>query len=358
MIEHHDVIIIGAGIAGASAAYFLGQLPDARRKTLILEREPMAGMHSTGRSAALFLESYGPPQVRALTRTSRPFFDNPPAGFSDARLLQPRGALFVGRADQADAVDRLHQALVADACPAVRMDGERARRQVGVLRPEAAMHALLDPGAADIDVNALHQGFLRGARAAGAQLHCNAPVRALHFDGAVWQVDAGRERYRAKIIINAAGAWVDEVAHMADVAPIGIEPRRRSAMVFDPPDGVDISKWPCVIGIAEDFYFKPDAGLLLGSPANADPVAPHDVLPEEIDIAMAIDRIEAATTLRIRRPRRTWAGLRSFVASGEIVVREDDANGQFIWGAALGGYGIQTSPAVGQLCARIADAVA
>ena len=220
------------------------------------------------------------------------------------------------------------------------------------------MHALLDPGAADIDVNALHQGFLRGARAAGAQLHCNAPVRALHFDGAVWQVDAGRERYRAKIIINAAGAWVDEVAHMADVAPIGIEPRRRSAMVFDPPDGVDISKWPCVIGIAEDFYFKPDAGLLLGSPANADPVAPHDVLPEEIDIAMAIDRIEAATTLRIRRPRRTWAGLRSFVASGEIVVREDDANGQFIWGAALGGYGIQTSPAVGQLCARIADSVA
>jgi D-arginine dehydrogenase len=304
------------------------------------------------------MESYGPAQVRALTRASRPFLESPPAGFCETPLLRPRGALFVGRAHQADAVGQLHQRLRADGCPALLMGSDAARELVGVLRPEAAEHSLLDPGAADIDVDALHQGYLRGARGVGAQLTCNAPVQALNFDGKAWNVEAGGQRYRADIIINAAGAWVDEVARMAGVAPLGIEPCRRSAMVFDPPAGVDSSAWPCVIGIAEDFYFKPEAGLLLGSPANANPVSPHDVLPEEIDIAMAIDRIEAATTLRIRRPRRTWAGLRSFVAGGEIVARQDDANRRFIWAAALGGYGIQTSPAVGELCARSVDSVA
>lgn len=357
MIERYDVIIIGAGIAGASAAYFIGQRPP-RRRVLILERELLPGMHSTGRSAALFMESYGPAQVRCLTRASRPFLESSPAGFCETPLLRPRGALFVGRADQAAAVEQLHQRLRADGCPALLMGGDAARELVGVLRPEAAEHSLLDPGAADIDVDALHQGYLRGARGAGAQLICNAPGRALNFDGTAWEVEAGGQRYRADVIINAAGAWVDEVARMAGVAPIGIQPCRRSAMVFDPPDGVDSSAWPCVIGIAEDFYFKPEAKLLLGSPANADPVVPHDVLPEDIDIATAIDRIEAATTLRIRRPRRTWAGLRSFVASGEIIARQDDSNRRFIWAAALGGYGIQTSPAVGALCARSVDSVA
>ncbi len=357
MSARHDVIVIGAGIAGASAAYFCAQQSGPGRRVLILERESMPGLHSTGRSAALFMESYGPAQVRALTRASRAFFERPPAGFCDVQLLRPRGALFIGRADQADAVEKLHQRLRTDGCPTIRMDSACARQSVVVLRPEAAEHALLDPGAADIDVDALHQGFLRGARARGAQLLCNAPVQALNFDGTEWDVEAGGRRYRTDIIINAAGAWVDEVARMARVAPIGIEPRRRSAMVFEPPDGLDSSGWPCVIGIAEDFYFKPEAGLLLGSSANADPVSPHDVLPEEIDIATAVDRIETATTLRIRRPRRTWAGLRSFVASGEIVARPDDTCRRFVWAAALGGYGIQTSPAVGELCARIVAAV-
>ena len=357
MIERYDVIVIGAGIAGASAAYFLGRL-SGRLRVLVLEREPMPGMHSTGRSAALFMESYGPAQVRALTRASRPFLQNPPAGFCSAPLLRPRGALFVGRADQADAVEELCRRLDADGCATERLDSAGACRLVDVLRPEATQHALLDPSASDIDVDALLQGYLRGGRAAGVQVLCNAPVQALNFDGTAWHVEAGDRRFSAGVVINAAGAWVDEVARIAGVAPIGIEPRRRSAMVFDPPDGVDSRDWTCVIGIAEDFYFKPEAGLLLGSPANADPVPPQDVLPEEIDIATAIDRIETATTLRIRRPRRTWAGLRSFVASGEIVARRDDANPRFIWAAALGGYGIQTSPAVGERCARIVDSIA
>ena len=178
-------------------------------------------------------------------------------------------------------------------------------------------------------------------------------MAALRFDGEAWDVIAGGRRSRANVVVNAAGAWVDEVARLGDLAPIGIEPRRRSALVFEPPADVDIGRWPCVIGIDEDFYFKPEAGLLLGSPANVDPMPPHDVQPEELDIAIAIDRIETATTMRIRRPRRTWAGLRSFVASGEIVAQPDAAQRTFIWAAALGGYGIQTSPAVGALCARL-----
>jgi len=351
MSERFDAVIVGAGIAGASTAYFLARESQALR-VLLLEREPAPGYHSTGRSAALFMESYGPAQVRAFARASRPFLEAPPAGFSAAPLLQRRGALFVGRAGQRTAVDELERLLRAEGGDALRIDG-RARDRVEVLRPEAAEHALLDPGAADIDVAALHQGSLRAARAAGTRLACKAPARTLRFDGAGWQVDAGDLSIRAKVIVNAAGAWVDEVAGLAGVAPIGIEPRRRSAMVFEPPAGVDIRRWPCVIGIDEDFYFKPEAGLVLGSPANADPVPPHDVQPEELDIAIAIDRIQNATTMQIRRPRRTWAGLRSFVASGEIVVQPDTARNSLIWAAALGGYGIQTSPAVGALCARL-----
>lgn len=351
MSDRFDAVIVGAGIAGASTAYFLARESPALR-VLLVERESAPGYHSTGRSAALFMESYGPAQVRALARDSRPFLDAPPAGFSATPLLQRRGALFVGRADQRDAVDALERMLRADGCDVQREDG-RARDRVEVLRPDAAAHALFDPGAADIDVDALHQGFLRGARAAGTRLACHAPVRTLRFDGDGWQVDAGDLSIRAKVVVNAAGAWVDEVAGLAGVAPIGIDPRRRSAMVFEPPAGVETSCWPCVIGIDEDFYFKPEAGLLLGSPANADPVPPHDVQPEELDIAIAIDRIQNATTMRIRRPRRTWAGLRSFVASGEIVVQPDPAQKSFIWAAALGGYGIQTSPAVGARCAHL-----
>jgi D-arginine dehydrogenase len=338
--DRFDIVVIGAGIAGASVAAHLA--PQAR--VLIIERESQPGHHSTGRSAAMFDEGYGPPQVRSLTRASRTHFERL------AGAMTPRGALFVGRADQREAVERLYDALSREGVASRCIDDALAR--VPVLRPEAAKHALLDPGACDLDVHAIHQDFLRRAREQGSALRCDAELLALEHDVGVWRLAlAGGHEVRAPIVVNAAGAWVDVVARLAGAQPLGLEPRRRSAFTFAPPAGTDVRDWPLVIGIEEDFYFKPDAGVLLGSPANADPVPPHDVVAQELDIATGIARIEEATTMTIRRPLHTWAGLRSFVPDGALVGAFDDARPGFFWCAGQGGYGIQTSPAMGAACA-------
>ncbi|HEY0199660.1 MAG TPA: FAD-binding oxidoreductase [Rhodanobacter sp.] len=345
-----DVIVIGAGMAGASVAYFMA--PYAR--VLVLEREAYAGMHSTGRSAALFSETYGSPQVRALTRATRPFLSQPPKGFAAQPILSARGNTIIGTADEVDAIVAEYDAILPFTRSLELRDTRKIIGTVPVLKPEFAQIGLHEPGAADIDVNELHQGFLRGLRVHGGQLRLNVGIRAITRDAQGWQVDDGEQAYRAPLLLNAAGAWVDQVATMAGVTPIGIMPKRRSAFVFDPPENIDTAHWPFITAFNETFYFKPDAGLLLGSCVNADPVQPHDVQPEEYDIALGIHRIEEATTMTIRRPRRSWAGLRSFVADGDLVGGfAPDAPG-FFWVAAQGGYGIQTSAAMGEACANLA----
>ncbi len=348
-VQDFDAIVIGAGIGGASVAYFMA--PHAR--VLVLEREAYAGMHSTGRSAALFSETYGSPQVRALTRAARPFLVQPPAGFAAHPILAPRGATIIGNAAQSDDVLVLHEAIVPFTRDIELHDVARLLAAVPVLRPESAQIGLHEPGAADIDVNELHQGFLRGLRARGSELRLNVGIRAIGRSAGGWQVDDGEQAFRAPLLLNAAGAWVDQVAALAGVAPIGIVPKRRSVFLFDPPENLATAHWPFITSFDESFYFKPDAGLLLGTCANADPVEPHDVQPEDYDIALGIHRIEEATTLTIRRPRRSWAGLRSFVADGDLVGGfAVDAPG-FFWVAAQGGYGIQTSAAMGEACANL-----
>jgi D-arginine dehydrogenase len=346
-----DVAVVGAGIVGASTAFFAA----ARGlRVLLLEAEAAPGMHATGRSAALFTEAYGPPQVRALTRASRAFYDRPPDGFANVPLLTARGTLFVGGEERRDALRALQAQLVADGSAARWLEGAETRAMVPVLRADAAACAVFDPAAYDIDVDALLQGFLRGARRRSAVLVTGARVTSLRRDGGVWQIDddAGR-RHAAPRLVNAAGAWADAVALLAGARPCGVQPKRRSAFVFAPPDGVDVAAWPAVIDADERWYFKPDAGALLGSPANADPVPAHDVQPEEIDIATGIFHLEQATTLTIRRPKRSWAGLRSFVADGEPVCGFDPVVPGFFWAAALGGYGIQSAPGFGRLCAAL-----
>ncbi len=361
-----DVAIVGAGIAGASLAYFAA----AHARVLMLEREAQPGLHSTGRSAAMFMESYGSPQVRALTRASRPFLENPPAGFCDTPLMTPRGAMYIASEAQRPALQTLYQTLLAEGCPAQWLDGPAALQRVPVLLPQACSAAVLDPLATDLDVHALHQGYLRGARAQGARLRCDAEVLAIEpidpiersgsgegTTPARWLLTTRARTVLARHVVNAAGAWADELAARAGVPAIGLQPCRRSAFVFEGPTGVASADWPCVADVDEGFYFKPEAGLLLGSPANADPVPPHDVVPEELDIATGIARIEEATTLRIRRPRRTWAGLRSFVADGDLVGGFEPGHtphaAGFFWLAAQGGYGIQTSAAMGACCAAL-----
>ena len=338
-----DVVVVGAGMAGASVGW---QLAQAGRKVLVLERESQPGYHTTGRSAALFEEHYGPAQVQALTRASLAFYDAPPTRFADAPILSPRGVLYIATAEQRALVDAAFAEAQQHSPDARRLDGPGLRALVPVLK-DAIVDGFLDEGARDIDVHALHQGYLRGLRQAGGALWCSAEVTALARAGSDWTVTLADGRSAtAPVVVNAAGAWADVLGTLAGAAPIGLTPKRRSAFTFSAAEGMDTTHWPAVIAADESFYIKPDAGQLLGSPANADATTPHDVQPEELDVATGIWRIEEATTLQIRRPSHTWAGLRSFVADGELVVGWD-ASPQplpgFFWVAAQGGYGIQSA---------------
>jgi D-arginine dehydrogenase len=350
MSAEFDAVIVGAGIAGASCAHALA--PHA--KVLLLEREAQPGMHSTGRSAAMFMESYGPPQVRALTRASRALYEAPPAGFADAPILGPRGALYAAWQGQEAALDGLHDTLEASGSVVSRIDADECVRRVPVLRAEGLLGGVFEVDAMDIDVHALHQGFLRGAKRAGATLWTDAELKLAHNPDGRWAIELidGR-RVTARTLINAAGAWADELAQRCGVQPLGIQPKRRSAFTFAAPAELDIRPWPTVCNVQETWYIKPDAGQLLGSPANADPVPPHDVMPEELDIATGIAAIEGDTTLTIRRPTRTWAGLRSFASDGELVVGWDVRRPAFFWLAAQGGYGIQSAAGAAQLAATL-----
>ncbi|QGZ41329.1 D-arginine dehydrogenase [Pseudoduganella flava] len=349
MNQTADFIVIGAGIGGASVAYWLAQ----QARVVVLEGETQPGYHSTGRSAALFMESYGPPQVRALTRASLDFFRQPPEGFGDHALLSPRGAFVFAAHGQEAALDE-HEALVRQTTSRVeRLDARAALDLVPVLRPGEVVGGVLEKDAADIDVDALLQGFLRGARRHGALTVNDAAVTGLRHADGVWTVATASGSWQAPVVVNAAGAWADEVARLAGADPVGLVPKRRSAFIFAPPDGLATAHWPLFLDVHESFYIKPDAGTLLGSPCNADATFPHDVQAEELDIAIAIDNIERLTTLRIRRPTHVWAGLRSFVADGELVGGFDAKLPGFFWAAAQGGYGIQSAPGAGRYYASV-----
>ena len=348
--ESFDFAVVGAGIAGASVAWQLA--PHAR--VVLLEREPQPGYHSTGRSAAMFMESYGTPAIRALTRASRAFYESPPDGFTREPLMAPRGCLYIARPDQEALLHSTYEELRRTGSQVRLVDADEAMARVPVLRRDRLLGGIVEDDAMDIDVNALHQGFLRGFRAAGGSVLVNAELTGVQRSDGFWQLSfADGRQVRARTVVDAAGAWADAVAALCGIPGVGLEPRRRTAFTFAPPPDQAIHGWPTVVAVDESFYIKPDAGQLLGSPANADPVAAHDVVAEELDVAMGIHQIEEHTTLRIRRPGSTWAGLRSFVADGDLVVGWQRGAEGFFWLAAQGGYGIQSAAAVSELAAAL-----
>lgn len=348
--ETFDYLVIGGGIAGASAASFLA----ARGATLLLERESQPGYHTTGRSAALYSEAYGNAAIRALTTGARPFFMAPPGGFTEHPLLTPRGAMFIGRADQLATLDRMAAETRALQPSIRRIDAAEARRICPVLKPGHVAGAVLEPEAMDIDVHALHQGFLRSLRAQGGRIALDAELLALERADGGWKARTAEGSFTGRVAVNAAGAWADEVAKLAGATPVGLVPKRRTAILFAPPPGCDVARWPLVVDVDERFYFKPDAGKVLGSPADETPSPPCDAQPEELDVALAVERIQQAADLPIARIERRWAGLRSFVADKTPVVGFDDRVEGFFWLAGQGGYGIQTAPAMGRLAAALA----
>jgi D-arginine dehydrogenase len=317
----------------------------------ILEMEAVPGYHSTSRSAALFTEYYGNSVVRALTRASRGFYLAPPPGFTEP-LLTPRGVLALcphGAEDRFAEV--LATGLTAPA-PVRELSADEALRYCPVLRPQWFSRAMLKPAAMDIDVDALHQGFLRGIRARGGRVIRLARLRSLVRRG-IWHAVTDAGEFSAAYVVNAGGAWADEIADLAAVRRVGITPLRRTAAVVAAPTAADVAGWPMVADVTETFYFKPESGRLLVSPYDATPVPAGDARPDDLDVAAAIDRVHAATTLRIRHVRRAWAGLRCAVLDDTPVIGEAPDAAGFFWLAALSGYGIQSAPAVGQLAAAL-----
>ncbi len=348
-VREFDVIIIGAGIAGASAGYFLS----ADHKVCLLEREAHPGYHTTGRSAAVYTRAYGNAPIRALTAASEDFFNNPPPGFAEHPLLSPRGALVIGGAHQEAALDAAFEESRRTVSTVQRLDQAQTLAHVPVLRADKVAGGVYEPEAKDIDVAGVHQGYLRGIKALGGELVVDAGVETLTYRMGKWCIDTPAGKFAAPVVVNAAGAWCDEVGEIAGMPRIGLQPKIRTVIVFDAPAGLAIDAWPLTVGVAEDFYFKPDAGRILGSLADETPSPPCDILPDEIAIATAADRIQNVADLPIRHIANKWAGLRSFVADRTPVVGFDPSADGFFWLAGQGGYGIQTSPAMGRTAAAL-----
>jgi D-arginine dehydrogenase len=344
-----DVVIVGAGMAGASLAFEL--TPDLR--VLLLETESQPGYHTTGRSAALFSEVYGNDVVRALSRASRTFFDSPGGGFADHPLLTPRGTLFFAAADRLEQLHVVHTEVVRRAPELRWMEGKALLEQLPALRREAAQAGLFEPDACDIDVHSLHQGYLRSARQRGATVICNAQLESAQYANSRWTLQTCAGYCSANLLVNAAGAWADDVAVRCGVEPIGLTPLRRTALVFDDHQSWNCKHWPLAVEIGEQLYFKPDAGRFLASPADEIPSPACDAQPDEFDVAVLLDRLERLTLLRPKRITGRWAGLRTFASDRTPVAGFDTQIPNFFWLAGQGGYGIQTAPALAQLSASL-----
>ena len=345
----YDFAVIGAGIAGASVACEL----QAHGRVVLLEREPLPGHHTTGRSAAVLVQNYGNAVVRRLTQASREFFERPPDGFAPYPLVFDRPVLFIGREDQRERLAEERKAGEDLGVEVRLLDAPATRALCPVLREDYVAGGLLEPGAKGIDVAGMLEGFLRGLRERGGAVRTRADVVRVEPSGEAWEVEAGGEVHRVATVVNAAGAWCDEVGRLAGARSVGLQPLRRTAITFDGPPGHDFRAWPAVIDVDETFYFEPEGAQLLASPADETPSEPCDAVAEDYDVAVAVDRIQRATTLEIRSIRRRWAGLRSFVADRAPVIGADPDLDGFFWLAGQGGFGIMTSPAAARAAASL-----
>lgn len=344
-----DVVVIGGGIAGISAAYFLSKYTSV----VLLEREPSLGTQSSGRTAEQFTVGITAETMRHLGAASRTFLEQPPAGFCAERLLTPRGCLTVGRADQLQRIEIIRGRIASTGAEARLVSREEALKLFPALRPEDVAGGVYEPGSGDIDANALLQAYGRGAVAQGAKLVTGVEVTGLSRRGGLWTVRTQQGDFVAPRILNAAGAWVDQITRLAGLAPIGLAPMRRTAFTFAATPGLDLSAWPHVSNIDYRWYLKPETGRFMGSLADEVPTPPSDVYADDLDVAQAIHNIEQDTTLQVGRPLSKWAGLRNFVADRNPVSgTRADAEG-FYWLAGQGGCGVLTSPALGEATAAV-----
>lgn len=346
-LGRHDLIVVGGGIAGIALA---GELAPGAR-VLVLERESQPAYHSSGRSAAVYIEPYSTDAIFALTRATLPFLQQPPPGFTDQPLLHERGYLLLAPPGQERELDTF-LATWQPRCPEIReIDLDEAHARVPVLREGYASRAAFDAATWSLDTNEMLQGWLRSLRRHGGRFVGDAGVSAVKREGADFVVTTSAGTARAPLLVNAAGAWAGELARLAGASDPGLEPRRRSAVLVEAPRGLDPSAWPAVSDPAKGFYFKPEGADLMISPADATPSAPCDARPEELDLALAVDRAQAAADLDVRRFRASWAGLRTFTRDENPLFGPDPLLPGFYWCAGQGGVGFQTAAAAARWCA-------
>jgi len=348
-MSRYDFAVIGAGIAGASVSYEL----QAHGSVLLLERERLPGHHTTGRSAAFLVESYGNAVVRRLTRGGRRFLEKPPDGFAPHPLVHPKPVVWIAREDQRKSLAAALAGGRESGADIHEVDPVRARELCPALRDGYVAGAVVEPNAMSIDVAGLLDAFLRGLRQRGGEIVTRAEVTRIARVGDDWELEAAERRFRAGVVVNAAGAWCDAVGRMAGARPVGLRPLRRTIITFDPPPGSDIRTWPCVIDADEQFYIKPEGAQLLASPCDETPSEPCDAVAEDLQVALAVDRVQRATSVEIEHIRRRWAGLRSFVEDRSPVIGVDPDLPGFFWLAGQGGFGIMTSPAAARAAAAL-----
>ncbi len=338
MTNKPDILILGAGIAGASIG---AELAADGAGVTVLEAEERPGFHSTGRSAAHFIECYGPIPVRAFTRVTRPVLETPPADFAEESLLKIRPLIWIAWESEAAILEKLEG---EESCLSP-ISVEEVVRRAPILKPDGLVRAAVEETAADIDVDRLHQAYLRQLKRHGGTVATNAAARAISKRGGVWRVETPAGLFEAPILVNAAGAWAGRVGEMAGLPPIFFNPLRRSAALLPAPEAANFADWPLVGDIGERFYFKPEAGKLLVSPADETPSEPMDAFVDDMELAEGLHRFEQATTVTVDRVERSWAGLRTFTNDRVPAVGFDSADGGegFFWFAGQGGYGIQTS---------------
>jgi D-arginine dehydrogenase len=342
-----DVLIVGGGIAGASAGYFLA----ATQRVLLVEREAGYGYHTSGRSAAEWTACHFDGLMRGVVLYGRPFLDAPPAGFASVPLLERRGNLMFAREGGEAQAEAFYAHAHPDNPGLERLEPARIRALAPHLRIETVAQAFWDPENCEIDVDALHQGFLRGLRAAGGETRGDAEFHGAERVPGGWRARVGADTVHARVIVNAAGAWGDPVATACGVAPLGLQPRRRTAFTFDP--GFDASGGPVIDEMVSGFYVKSSGPILMVSPGDQTPSIPCDAQPDEYDLAVAVDHLETLTTLRVGRMKAKWAGLRTFVADEQPVAGFDLATPDFFWLVGQGGGGIMSASGLGDLTARL-----